>query len=239
MIIVRPRGGVFAGFTQGMIRYVLNSLAVIVAFVLAAQLKGPILDLLGFWEAFTPEGRELLIFVLLFFGFVVAAFFVIRAVYHRTRLPIATARRDRRRDLRPDLRRDGHQLPAPGARQLLHRGRRGPGWVASYYDALNGSVIVGFFRDTIIPTAGFLARPFVPTRSPTSCRDRAPAEPLALEARLVRPAGRELARDLLGAGSSTTRRRGASAAGSSRSRPTAAPRTSPPTPPAAGRRATR
>jgi len=34
--------------------------------------------------------------------------------------------------------------------------------VSSYYDALNDSVLVQFFRETIIPTAGFLARPFVP-----------------------------------------------------------------------------
>jgi hypothetical protein len=71
-IILILAGGVFVGFTQGMIRYVLNAVAVLVAFVLAAQLKGPILDLLRFWTAFTPEGRELLVFVLLFFGFVIA-----------------------------------------------------------------------------------------------------------------------------------------------------------------------
>jgi hypothetical protein len=34
--------------------------------------------------------------------------------------------------------------------------------VAGYYDALNSSLIVQFFRETLIPTAGFLARPFVP-----------------------------------------------------------------------------
>ena len=33
--------GVFAGFTQGTIVYVLNSLALLVAFIVAAQLKGP------------------------------------------------------------------------------------------------------------------------------------------------------------------------------------------------------
>ena len=81
-------GGVFAGFTQGMIRYVLNAIAVIIAFVLAAQLKDPILELLRFWGAFTPEGRELLIFWVLFAVFTIAGWFVIRALYHRTRLPI-------------------------------------------------------------------------------------------------------------------------------------------------------
>jgi uncharacterized membrane protein required for colicin V production len=162
-IILLLAVGVFAGFTQGMIRYVLNCVAVLVAFVLGAQLKGPIHDLLGFWTAFTPEGRELLIFVILFFGFVIAAWFVIRALYRRTRLPIA------------------RQLDEIGGAIFgllfvalvitfhlvvydsffLGGGETG-GWVASYYDALNSSLIVTFFRDAIIPTAGFLARPFVP-----------------------------------------------------------------------------
>lgn len=155
--------GVFAGFTQGMIRYVLNAIAVIVAFVLASQLKGPVVDLLGFWRAFTPEGRELLIFVLLFFGFVLAGFFAIRALYHRTRLPII------------------RQLDEIGGAifglifaalvltfQLLvfdsffRLGGETGGWVASYYEALNDSLLIAFFRETLIPTAGFLARPFVP-----------------------------------------------------------------------------
>jgi uncharacterized membrane protein required for colicin V production len=164
VIILALIGGVFAGFTQGMIRYVLNCVAVIIAFVLAAQLKGPIIDLLGFWRAFTPEGRELLVFIILFVGFVIAGFFVVRALYHRTRLPIV------------------RQLDEIGGAifgllfvamiitfQLLvydsffMGGGQTGGFVADYYDALNDSVLVQFFRDTIIPTAGFLARPFVPS----------------------------------------------------------------------------
>jgi len=163
VIIMILAAGVFAGFTQGMIRYVLNTLAVIVAFVLAAQLKGPVVDLLAFWRAFTPEGRELLVFVLLFVGLVVAGFLAIRALYHRTRLPIIK------------------QLDEIGGAifglifaalvltfQLLvfdsffRAGGETGGWVASFYGALNDSLIIQFFRDTLIPTAGFLARPFVP-----------------------------------------------------------------------------
>ena len=72
--------GVFAGFTQGTIVYLLNSLALLVAFVVAAQLKGPLLDLLGFWNAFSPEGRELIIFMILFLGLSIAAWFVIFAL---------------------------------------------------------------------------------------------------------------------------------------------------------------
>jgi hypothetical protein len=162
-IIAILAGGVFVGFTQGMIRYVLNAVAVLVAFVLAAQLKGPILDLLRFWTAFTPEGRELLVFVLLFFGFVIAGWFAIRALYRRTRLPVAK------------------QLDELGGAvfglifaalvisfqlvvydSFFRGGGETGGWVAGYYDALNGSLIIAFLRETVIPTAGFLARPFVP-----------------------------------------------------------------------------
>jgi uncharacterized membrane protein required for colicin V production len=155
--------GVFAGFTQGMIRYVLNAIAVIVAFVLAAQLKGPIHDLLRFWTAFTPEGRELLIFVILFFGFTIAGWFVIRALYRRTRLPVAK------------------QIDELGGAifglifaalvltfqlvvydSFFKGGGETGGWVSGYYNALNDSLIIGFFRETLIPTAGAIARPFVP-----------------------------------------------------------------------------
>ena len=154
--------GVFAGFTQGMIRYVLNAVAVLVAFVLAAQLKGPIFDLLRFWNAFTPEGRELLIFWVLFATFVIAGWFVIRALYRRTRLPIV------------------RQLDEIGGAifgllfvalvigfqvvvlDSFFGDNDTGGWVRSYYDALNSSLIVTFFRETLIPTVGFLARPFVP-----------------------------------------------------------------------------
>ncbi len=163
VIIGLLAGGVFVGFTQGMIRYVLNTLAVILAFVLAAQLKSPLIDLLGFWTAFTPEGRELLVFVLLFFGFVIGAWFVIRAVYRRTRLPIVK------------------QLDELGGAifgllfaalvltfhlvvydSFFRGGGETGGWVASYYELLNDSLIIAFFRETIIPVAGTLARPFVP-----------------------------------------------------------------------------
>ena len=162
-IIAALAAGVFAGFTQGMIRYVLNGIAVIVAFVLASQLRDPIFDLLRFWGAFTPEGRRLIIFVVLFFGFVIAGFFVIRSLYRRTRLPIIK------------------QLDEIGGAifglifaalvltfqlvvfdSFFQGGGEAGGWVSAYYDALNDSVIVGFLRETVIPTAGFLARPFVP-----------------------------------------------------------------------------
>ena len=163
VIIGLLAAGVFVGFTQGMIRYVLNAVAVIVAFVLASQLKDPIFDLLRFWGAFTPAGRELLIFWVLFAGFTIAGWFVIRALYRRTRLPIV------------------RQLDEIGGAifglifvalvltfqlvvldSFFLTGNDTGGWVAGLYDALNSSLIVQFLREVVIPTAGFLARPFVP-----------------------------------------------------------------------------
>ena len=162
-IIFILAAGVFIGFTQGMIRYLLNSLAVLVAFVLASQLKGPLFDLLGFWQAFTPEFRELLIYAILFIGFVIGGWFAVLALYHRGRMPIP------------------RQLDEIGGAifgllwvallisfQLVVLdsyyvpGAETTGVLGGYYDAMNESVIVTFFRDTLIPTAGFLARPFVP-----------------------------------------------------------------------------
>jgi uncharacterized membrane protein required for colicin V production len=155
--------GVFIGFTQGMIRYLLNCIAVLVAFVLASQLKGPLFDLLSFWQAFTPEFRELLIYVILFIGFVIGGWFAVRALYHRGRMPIA-----RQLDeiggaifglLYVALLLGFHLVVldsyyVPGAETT--------GFLGGYYEAMNESVIITFFRDTLIPIAGYLARPFVP-----------------------------------------------------------------------------
>ena len=155
--------GVFAGFTQGTIVYLLNCLALLVAFVVAAQLKEPILDLLSFWIAFSPEVRELIIFLILFIGLSVAAWLVIYATYKRTRLPIAK------------------QVDEIGGAILgliyvalfvslflvvldsfFLGGGEANGWFPDFYEAMNDSLIIGFFRETIIPVAGFVIRPFVP-----------------------------------------------------------------------------
>jgi membrane protein required for colicin V production len=163
VVILLLAVGVFAGFTQGTIVYGLNVLALLVAFIVAAQLKGPILDLLSFWGAFTPEGRELIIFVLLFIGLTIAAWIVIYTAYRRTRLPIV------------------RQIDELGGALLgllyvalfigLHlvvldsfvvAGGEPVGWLAGYYEAFDSSVIVQAFRETVIPVAGFVMRPFVP-----------------------------------------------------------------------------
>ncbi len=155
--------GVFVGFTQGAIRYALNSLAVVVAFVLAAQLQGPIIELLRFWDAFSPAGRELLIFMLLFVVLVVAAWFAIRALYRRTHLPIPKAL--------DEILGAVFGLLWVALILVFHlvildsyfAEADAGGWLGAYYDAMSGSLLVQFARDILLPTAGFLARPFVPS----------------------------------------------------------------------------
>jgi uncharacterized membrane protein required for colicin V production len=167
-IVAILAAGVFAGFTQGIIRYALNAVVVLVAFVIASQLKGPLFDLLGAWRAFTPSLREQIIFLVLFVGLVIGGWFLVRAMYKRTRLPIA------------------RQLDELGGAVLgllfaalvivfllvvmdnffltASEGEAaGAGPLKGFYDAMDSSVLVQFFRDVLIPTAGFLARPFVPS----------------------------------------------------------------------------
>jgi uncharacterized membrane protein required for colicin V production len=167
-IVLALAAGVFAGFTQGMIRYALNAVVVLVAFIVAAQLKGPLFEVLGFWEAFTPELREQIIFLVLFIGLVVGGWFVVRTFYRRTRLPIV------------------RQLDELGGAVLgllfaalsivfllvvmdtfftnaSDAELAGSGFLKGFYDTMNNSVLVDFFRSTLIPTFGFVAKPFVPS----------------------------------------------------------------------------
>ena len=155
--------GVFAGFTQGTITYLLNCLALLIAFIVAAQLQGPLIDLLSFWTAFTAEGRELIVFLVLFVGLTVAAWLVIWRAYRRSRLPIPK------------------QLDEIGGAILglvyvglfltlqliildsyFLNGGEGPAWLKGYYDGLNDSLIVGFFRDAVVPILAFVLSPFLP-----------------------------------------------------------------------------
>lgn len=155
---------IFLGFTQGIVRYLLNVIAVFVAFVLAAQLKGPLSDILGVWQAFPPDGRELFFFVLFYFGLVIGFWFLIRLFYSRTRLPVAR--------LIDEI--GGAILALVFVVILISfhlvvfdsfyrgAGAEATGAIGSYYNALNDSLIVGYLRETVVPAIGFVARPFVP-----------------------------------------------------------------------------
>jgi uncharacterized membrane protein required for colicin V production len=168
-IVIVLAGSVFAGWTQGLIRYLLSGIGVVVAFVLASQLKGPTTEALGFWTAFDEPVKELWVFVFLFIGLTIAAWFLVRALYRRTRLPIA------------------RQLDELGGAVLgllfavifivlllvvMDTFFQDPtlttftkdeaGVLKALYDVMNDSLLVGVFRQLIIPTVGFFARPFVP-----------------------------------------------------------------------------
>jgi uncharacterized membrane protein required for colicin V production len=166
-IVLVLAAGVFAGFTQGLIRYALNAVVVVVAFVIASQLRGPLFDLLSFWEAFTPDLREQIIFLVLFIGLVVGGWFIVRTFYQRTRLPIA------------------RQLDELGGAVLgllfaalcivflltvmdsfflnaSDSDRAASGFLLGFYEAMDGSVLVEVFRSTLIPTFGFVAKLLVP-----------------------------------------------------------------------------
>lgn len=165
-IVVLLAAGVFAGFTQGLIRYALNAVAVLVAFVIASQLEGPLNDVLGFWNI-TPEIREQIIFLLLFVGLVIAGWFLIRALYHRTRLPIVRQLDELGGAVLGLLFAalsivfllvvmDSFFQTAPDA----VAGQAGV--LKGFYDAMNDSALVDVFRNTLVPTFGFLIRPLVP-----------------------------------------------------------------------------
>ena len=166
-IVASLAAGVFAGFTQGMIRYALSALVVILAFIIASQLRGPLDELLGFWDAFTPELREQIVFLVLFVGLTIAGWFIVRVFWRGTRLPIAK------------------QLDELGGAVLgllfaalsivmtlvvmdtffqtaSDSAIAGAGPLRGFYEAMDSSVLVDFFRSTLIPTFGQLARPFVP-----------------------------------------------------------------------------
>jgi uncharacterized membrane protein required for colicin V production len=175
VIIVVLAAGAFAGFQQGMIRWLISWVALVVAFILASQLKGPITDTLStFWTAFTPEVREFWVFAVLFVGLSVGGWFVVRAFYRTTRLPIVkqidevggallgiafaatfivlqVVVLDSLFKTSTVVPRAGVALPPEQVAGLR-----------SYYNALNDSVLVGIFHSTVIPVAGTLARPFVP-----------------------------------------------------------------------------
>ncbi|MDQ2854329.1 MAG: CvpA family protein [Chloroflexota bacterium] len=160
--------GVFAGFTQGFIRYLLNIVAVILAFIIAAQLRDPVFQVLGFWEAFTPELRREIVFLVLFLALTVGGWFLVRIVWKGTRLPIAKQLDElggavlgllfaALSIILTMVVMDTFFKSAPDAAV------NGAGLLGTIYRAFNDSVLVDFFRSTLIPTLGQVARVFVPS----------------------------------------------------------------------------
>jgi uncharacterized membrane protein required for colicin V production len=167
-VVLLLAAGVFAGFTQGLVRYALNVVVVLIAFVIASQLKGPLFGALSFWEAFTPALREQILFLVLFVGLVIGGWFIVRAFYQRTRLPIARQLDELGGALLGLLFAaltigfllvvmDTFFLTAPES--VIN----GAGIIKWLYEALDSSALVQLFRETLIPTFGYVTRPFVPS----------------------------------------------------------------------------
>jgi uncharacterized membrane protein required for colicin V production len=88
-VLVTLAGGVLVGFQQGLLRYILNCLVVLVSFILASILAGPIADSLnGIWHLGTPEQQELWIYLTLLAVGIIGGFLLIRTLYGKTRLPL-------------------------------------------------------------------------------------------------------------------------------------------------------
>lgn len=168
LIVAALAAGVFAGFMQGMVRQALNILVVIVAFILAGLLHDPFDSILGGWDVFGPELRLQLVFLILFVGFTIGGWFIVRVFWRGTRLPIAK------------------QLDEIGGavlgivfaalaivmtlvvmdtffRTAPDAAVNAAGPLKGFYQAMDSSVLVDFFRATLIPTLGQAARPFVPS----------------------------------------------------------------------------
>ncbi len=175
LVIIVLAAGAFAGFQQGLIRYALSWVALVVAFIVAAQLKAPLTDALSnFWTAFDPAVREFWVFVVLFVGLAIGGWFLVRAFYRTTRLPIIKQVDE---ILGAIL---GVAFAATAIVLLLVvfdslfkslgtvPGQAGlreseTGWLKAFYNAMNDSVLVGVFRRNVLPIVGFLARIFLPS----------------------------------------------------------------------------
>lgn len=168
VVLVTLAGGVLVGFQQGTLRYILSSVAVLVAFVLASLVKGPIADALApVWRAATPELQELWIYVLLFVIGLIGGWWLVRTFYRQTRLPLYRVLDEIGGAVAgvlfvvlvysltlvtldtAFLRADQATIDAAAVFGPL-------------YTFLNDSVIVSWFREWVIPIAGFVVRPFVP-----------------------------------------------------------------------------
>jgi uncharacterized membrane protein required for colicin V production len=168
LLIIVLAAGIFLGFVQGAVRYVLNCLAVLLAFVIAAQLKGPISGGLSFWTAFSDPMRDLFFFLVIFFAIVIAAWAVALTFHRRAEVGLA-----RQLD---DLAGAVLGLVFVVLLLVFHLMvldsffRSGlsdseldsAGFLRGYYDGLNSSFIVELLRTWVLPLAAMLVRPFVP-----------------------------------------------------------------------------
>lgn len=168
VIILVLAGAVFAGWVQGFARYLATAIGALVAFIVASQLKGPMTDALStFWTAFEPVTRELVVYLFLYIGLNVLFWFVARAFFLRTHLSIAKAADEVGGAVCGLLYAvvtivfllvvlDTYYDPP------VNVAVASAGFLDGLYEAMNSSLLTGYFRDVVLPTFGYIARPFVP-----------------------------------------------------------------------------
>jgi uncharacterized membrane protein required for colicin V production len=166
-VVLFLAAGVFAGFTQGIIRTLLNCLVVVIAFVVASILRGPLFDLLTFWQAFTPELRLEIVYLVLFVAVLVGGWFAVRSIWQRSRLPIPKSLDEIGGGILGVLFvalimtflyvvLDAFFSTAPDAATAS------AGLLKFLYDVLNTSLLVDFFRTALLPTFGVILSPILP-----------------------------------------------------------------------------
>jgi uncharacterized membrane protein required for colicin V production len=168
VIIIVLAAAVFAGWTQGFARYLTASIGALIAFIVASQLKGPLTDALStFWTAFAPPTRELLVYLFLYIGLNILIWFVARAFFLRTHISIAKVLDEVGGALCGMLYAvvsivfllvvlDTFYAPESGATLAS------AGFLDSFYELMGDSLLVGYFRDVVIASFGYIARPLVP-----------------------------------------------------------------------------
>lgn len=166
VVLVSLAGGVLAGFQQGLLRYLLNGIVVLVAFILASQLKGPIADAVsGVWNMGTADQQELWIYLLLLVIGIVGGWFLVRAFYRQTRLPLI-------RQLDEVLGAAAGVLwvaliyvvsiVALDTFFLVTDNPDVATMLSPIYDILNESFIISWLNEWLLPIVSFVLNPFVP-----------------------------------------------------------------------------
>lgn len=168
VVLLTLAGGVLAGFQQGALRSILNCVVVLVAFILASQLKGPIADALNpVWNLGTPAQQELWIYLTLLAIGIVGGWLLVRTFYGQTRLPIV-----RQLDeilgavmgvLFVALVYSFSFVALESFFQLADENSVAAAtMLRPIYDIMNESFILSWFNEWLVPIAGFVVRPFVP-----------------------------------------------------------------------------
>lgn len=167
VVLVTLAGAVLLGFQQGLLRYLLNAIVLLVGFVVASQLKGPLADWINsFWEAAPPDVQELWIYVALWAALAIGGFVGVRMFYQHTRLPLP-------KFLDEIL---GLVMAVIWLALVyvftmvvldsyfLAAGEDAAGGLLNgLYEFLSQSVILGWFREYVLPVAAFVVSPFVPS----------------------------------------------------------------------------